>query len=231
MKLDHRHVAGLMLALTGLTLQPAPASGGDRRTLDCDPLLHAARPSVAAAPRSSQPEQDGQPVSRAASSSIALFGGVMTDNDWRDFFSPNDIDFGDSTLAGIAASRSLWRFDNGASLEIEGQAVRHFGEQDHWELNLPVVGRWHGFPWDNWLDTSIALGIGPSWASKIPKVEAAQEGSSQQWMVYWLGEIEVGFPSSPWRGMVRLHHRSGAYGVVADEGGSNVLTVGIRRYW
>lgn len=162
---------------------------------------------------------------------VTVFGGVMTDNHWKDFFTPDDLDFGESTLVGLAASRELWRLEGWAGLELEGQVVRHFGEQDHWEFNLPVVGRWHAFPWDEWVDTSIALGIGPSYASEVPKVEAAQRGSSEQWLVYWFAEIEIGPPSSAWRGILRLHHRSGAYGVVADRGGSNVLTVGLRRYW
>ncbi len=49
--------------------------------------------------------------------------------------------------------------------------------QDHWEFNLPIVARWEAFPWDDVIDTSLAFGIGPSYASEIPKVEVANGGT------------------------------------------------------
>jgi len=41
--------------------------------------------------------------------------------------------------------RTLRRYDP-LSLELAGQVAKHFGKQGNWELNLPVVGRWHRFP-------------------------------------------------------------------------------------
>jgi len=44
--------------------------------------------------------------------------------------------------------------------------------------------------------------------------------------------IEMAFshPRHPeWAGFVRVHHRSGLYGVVSDPGGSNFIGVGVRR--
>ena len=161
--------------------------------------------------------------------SLTLFGGVMTDNEWEDIFTPNQIDFRDSGLIGIAVSRKIRNFKDMLSVEIEGQVVRYFGNQDNWEFNLPLAVRWHVFPWDKWVDTSVAYGIGPSYASEAPKEEIAREGSSERWLVYWFAELEFGVPSSLWSGIFRLHHRSEAFGIVADKGGSNVLTAGLRR--
>ncbi len=108
--------------------------------------------------------------------------------------------------------------------------VRHFGDQTHWEFNLPIIARWETFPWDNVIDTSLAWGIGPSYASETPAAEVAREGESQRWLVYWLGELELGLPGQRgWTALVRVHHRSEAFGLIADEGGSNALTVGLRR--
>jgi hypothetical protein len=95
-------------------------------------------------------------------SAISVFGGLMTDNKWEDTLAPRTLDFRDSTFVGLAASHRIGRFDHRLGFEIEGQVVRHFGDQDHWEFNLPIVGRWEAFPWDAVVDTSLALGVGPS---------------------------------------------------------------------
>ncbi len=153
----------------------------------------------------------------------------MTDNRWEEVFTPWKIEFRDSTFAGIAGSRRIWRYDDDISFEIEGQIVRHFGDQDHWELNLPLIVRWETFPWNDIIDTSAAFGLGPSFASAVPKEEIAMDGESQHWLVYWVLELAMGMPETDWKGILRLHHRSGAFGIVAGEGGSNVMAVGLRR--
>ncbi len=160
---------------------------------------------------------------------IAVFGGLVTDNNWEDTLAPWDLDYRESLIAGLAISHRIGRFDHRLSFEIEGQVVRHFGDQDHWEFNLPIVGRWKAFSWDEVVDTSLAFGIGPSYASVISEVEVINGGDSQRWLVYWMAEIEVGPPDRGWSTIFRIHHRSGAFGVVADEGGSNALVIGFRQ--
>ncbi len=161
---------------------------------------------------------------------VTLFGGWLTDNNWEEASSPGVVEFRDSWLLGLAASRRISQFGKGLSLELEGQVVRHFGDQTHWEFNLPIIARWETFPWDNVIETSLAWGIGPSYASEKPAEEVAREGDSQRWLVYWLAELELGLPGQrDWTALMRLHHRSEAFGLIADEGGSNVLAVGVRR--
>ena len=162
-------------------------------------------------------------------SAVAIFGGIITDNKWEDTVAPWNLDYRDSTFVGLAASHVIGRFDDRLGFEIEGQVIRHFGDQDHWEFNLPIIARWKAFPWDEVVDTSMAFGIGPSYASKKPKVEIDNDGDSRRVLVYWMIEIEVGPPDKAWRAILRLHHRSGAFGLVADEGGSNAIVIGLRR--
>ena len=160
---------------------------------------------------------------------VSLFGGVMSNNRWYDTFVPWNLDFRDSTLVGIAASHRVGPFSPRWSFEVEGQVVRHFGYQDNWEFNLPIVGRWDAFPWDNKVDTSLAFGIGPSYASSIPKAEVANRGNSHRLMVYWKLEAEFTPPGMGWSAIFVLHHRSGAFNTIADEGGSNTMVIGLRR--
>ena len=163
------------------------------------------------------------------SNAISVFGGVLTDNRWYDALAPWHLDFRASRLVGLAASHRISRRNRRWSLEIEGQVVRHFGDQDNWEFNLPIVGRWEAFPWDDVVDTSLAFGIGPSYASQRPKAEVQNRGNSHHLLVYWKMEAEAGLPGKAWSAIIVLHHRSGAFNTVADEGGSNAIVVGLRR--
>ncbi len=120
---------------------------------------------------------EGSDSTKDKPSAIAVFGGIVTDNNWEDTLVPWNLDYRESLVAGLAISHRIGRFDDRLSFEIEGQVVRHFGDQDHWEFNLPIVARWEGFPWDDVIDTSLAFGIGPSYASEIPTVEVANGGA------------------------------------------------------
>ena len=163
--------------------------------------------------------------------SVSVFGGQTLDNVWEDvFFAPGDLNFESAGLVGIAGAIEVAEPFPGLTLELEAQLVRHFGDQDHWEVNLPVVtGRWSRFPWSETLDTSVAYGLGLSWTSEKPALEVRNEGDSEQLMAYWMIEIDAALPIENWRLVGRLHHRSPAYGVFGDEGGANALVLGLRR--
>jgi hypothetical protein len=160
--------------------------------------------------------------------SLSLFGGWMTANDWQNSVRPDVVGFRDSRIAGAAFSGRLGKWFGDLEFELEGQAVRHLGDQDHWEFNLPLILRWQGMPYQHVIDSSLAFGIGPSYATQVPVVEAHRENGSAQWLVYWVAEIEAGPPDANWYGVLRLHHRSEAFGIVADSGGSNVLAAGLK---
>lgn len=161
--------------------------------------------------------------------SASLYGGVMTDDNWRQSLSGQ---------AGLVDSHILvgamgWTFYRPAnrlwSLELEANVARHFGIQDHYEFNAPVLTlRWDSFPWDKVLDTSLAYGLGPSYATKLPEYERQKSGDTEQFLLFWHIETALGLPGSNWSTILRLHHRSSGYGMFADKGGSNILTMGLR---
>jgi len=160
---------------------------------------------------------------------LSLFGGRMTTNVWEETFNPAELEFADAYLAGLGLSRRLGGYRDLLSYEVEGQVVRHFRRQDHWEFNALATLRWEPFWWDEQLDTSLAFGLGPSYATEVPEVEVETDGESQRFMVYWLLELAFRLPDVPhYELFSRIHHRSGAYGLVADEGGGNAMVLGIR---
>jgi hypothetical protein len=164
---------------------------------------------------------------------LTVFGGRFTANHWEDFFlSPGAIDFRDAWLVAVAPSWELARLSPRLSLEAEAQVGRYIGDQRNWEVNALVAARYRLSGPEAPVRASLAFGLGPSWASRKPVLErrVSDNGDSSRWLVYWYMEATAAPRAwGPWSALIRLHHRSGAYGRVAEAGGSNTPTVGIRR--
>ncbi len=162
--------------------------------------------------------------------SLNFYSGQMTTNHFEDFFTEETVNYSKSYLLALSLARTIGHWRNKLSYEVEGQVVKHFNYQNHWEFNLLGVLRWEKFPWDNWLQTSAAFGLGPSWATRRPKIEIENDGETARFMVYWMTELAIApFSSRPNLELFsRIHHRSDAFGLVADDGGSNALAFGLR---
>jgi hypothetical protein len=161
---------------------------------------------------------------------LNLYAGWMTSNHFDDFFhNVDDLNLKDSYLIGVALARCIGKYQDKVSFEIEGQIIKHFNYQTHWELNALVVARWEKFWWDDVLDTSVAFGLGPSYATDEPEIELENDGDTSQFLIYWMLELAIGLPDYPRVALItRIHHRSNAFGLISDEGGSNALAFGLK---
>jgi hypothetical protein len=146
--------------------------------------------------------------------------------------------------AGALAYAIVPRFDvpfpgtefafRGNSLEIEGQVLRHFGLQDHFEGTLAAVLRSGEIPLFGGLSANVAWGNGFSIALDDPKYEKGPDeirGVDSRRFQYYMGfEAELTHASQPNIHLVaKLHHRSGIYGVIAPRHtGSNFIGAGVR---
>jgi hypothetical protein len=161
---------------------------------------------------------------------LSVYSGRMTDGDFGDAISGKS-DFIDAYVVVGALSWTFARyFEDALSFELEGQIGKWWGDQDNVEFNLPVAIRWSKFPWNHYVSTSLAYGLGPSYATEKPDAEIDLHDTTKKFLVYWFGEIAFGPPQSKWAGILRIHHRSGAFGLIADhgEGGSNTLAAGLK---
>ena len=160
---------------------------------------------------------------------ITGYWARLTDGDLDDSASFR-VGFEDSSLLAIALSRRFYSFRDILDFEVEGQIVKHFQDQNHWEFNGLGISRWLLFPWDNYIDTSIAAGIGLSYATETPVIEDKNHSETSQLLTYLLFEVAFSLPKVPqWSVVGRIHHRSGAFGLFNGvRGASNALGVGIR---
>lgn len=133
-------------------------------------------------------------------------------------------------LTAFALSRRVGSYKKTIDFEVEGQVVKHFGKQDHMEFNGVFVARWLPFPWDKYLDTTLAVGEGLSLATETPKFEIENHEHASSFLNYLLIELAFSLPRHPnWSFVTRIHHRSGAFGLFDDvRGASNAVGIGLR---
>ncbi|MFA9479952.1 hypothetical protein ACERK3_16840 [Phycisphaerales bacterium AB-hyl4] len=158
--------------------------------------------------------------------SVTAFIGQWDESRFAEILTFRGGDMKASYLAGFALNRRIARKANDiVHWEVEASVFRHWRIQDNWEGNLALVVRWTAFPWDRYVNTSAAFGSGVSLASEKPKLE----GTTREFLHHLLAEVEFAPPGdTPWSGVARVHHRSGAFGLYGRHGGSNAITLGLR---
>lgn len=138
----------------------------------------------------------------------------------------------DSQVWVAALSRKIASLNEYVDAEVEGQVAKHAGPlQRHWEVNALGTLRWKRFPWSDKVGTTLASGLGLSYAFDDPLFEYEAHDTSNKWLVYIMVELSLYMPSLPeWALVTRIHHRSAAYGVFQDdlEGASNSFGLGLK---
>jgi len=159
---------------------------------------------------------------------ISFYAGRACYDSLKDILSNRE--YADSYVTAVLIGKELKEYKHYFQLESEGQIVKHWGYQDHIEFNGLLVFRWLAFPWDRYLDTSFAVGEGLSYATDDPKLEIEKHDRTARLLNYLMFEIAADMPRQPrWTIFVRIHHRSGVFGLFDGiSGGSNVVGAGLR---
>lgn len=104
-----------------------------------------------------------------------------------------------------------------------------------YEFDPYLTFRWAHFPWDKYVTTTLGLGEGISFDSKVPSIEVGSDPSGstdspQKVLNYLMMEATFALPNHPhWELVWRIHHRSGVYGLYrAENTGSTAIGLGIR---
>jgi hypothetical protein len=118
----------------------------------------------------------------------------------------------------------------GNRIELEGQVLRHFGRQNHWEGTVALMFRTGQIPLFGGLSVNLGFAEGLSYANEPPPLEGSFEVEPSRFLNYLAVEAEFSHASLPGVSLVpRIHHRSGIFGVIAPRtSGSNFVGVGLR---
>jgi hypothetical protein len=160
---------------------------------------------------------------------LTVYGGVSAQDDINDVFT-FQASFNDNAYVAVAAlAREFWHYEKYISFEVEGQIGKHFNRDTLWEFNGLIIGRWHVFPWNKYVNTSIAVGNGLSYYTEVSKVEKEEDDkNATRYLNYLLFELALGLPQYPrWDLVLRVHHRSSVLGLIGA-GGSNYVCGGIK---
>lgn len=159
---------------------------------------------------------------------LTAYGGAHAQDDINDVvtFQPK---FEDNAYIGVVAlARELWHYEKYLSFELEGQVAKHFNKDTQWEFVGVLIARWHYFPWNQYVDTSFAVGDGLSYYTEVSEVETEDDEDAQRSLNYLLFEVALGLPEYPrWDLVFRIHHRSSVFGLYGA-GGSNFVCGGIK---
>ncbi len=147
-----------------------------------------------------------------------------------------------STMVSVLVQRSVGNWDmrigrvrlNGWSLEAEGQLIKHFGVEDHFEATGSVLFRTGEIKLGQHASFNIGIANGLSWAFSKPKWEwgpTKERGVDAPQLLWHIGvEAEISSPHlQGLSGFARIHHRSENYGALgAPWYHSNRIGLGIR---
>lgn len=163
-----------------------------------------------------------------ASTGVGVYARIGTDNFLVDLL-PAGLER-DVYSSSLAVGRTLTANPKIFAWEAEVQAVKYFDRQRHWEWDGAILFRWKQNPWNDWLQTSLAIGDGLSYASQTPVIEAQRNAKTSKLLNFLVIEATVRLPGDAGAQLVlRLNHRSGIYGLFNGvHAGSNFVSLGVR---
>ena len=123
----------------------------------------------------------------------------------------------DSGFFAATYSRRIGSFGHAevgevVSFEAEMGIGQRWGIQTETELWGAIYVRWHLFPWNHRVKTTIGISSGLNWASGISDWEVHRSGNEEgsQLLHYLSPEITLAWPKNPnFEVLARFHHRSG----------------------
>lgn len=157
------------------------------------------------------------------------------------------LTFADSFLQSMVVSRLIATRDMeiplvglqfpDASIELEGTFSAHSGLQDHQEITLGIMMRSQDYRLPNGGRYNVGWSNGLSYALEPPNYEygvGRVRGVDTVQFQYYMG-LEAEYMDPRWERasvFLRLHHRSGIYGLISpSKTGSNIIGFGVRFHF
>jgi hypothetical protein len=257
MTFEIRPAARLASVVAAAFLLVAGGPPPERRTVQRAQAMPAAAPSepapvpgqAAAPPAVAQPIQITapdlaglSPADRARAladarrwSGTLFVGSSVADGKLRDLVvAPWSGSWGDDTILGGAVQYRVARFWRFFMFDLEAGGLYRFGETEGGEFWAAAYLRYDGFPWTNYVYTTIGFSMGPDFVTRLPRVERGTdlrpEENQSRWLNYFSPELTVALPDYPQYELAfRYMHRSGIFGTYNGVyEGANSFVLGFR---
>jgi hypothetical protein len=162
-------------------------------------------------------------------------GSSVADGKLRDLiFAPQSGSWGDDTVLGGTIGRRLARFSTYFMVDAELGTAYRAGDTNGGDFWAAVYLRYDGFPWTDYVYTTIGFSMGPTYVTRLPRVERGTdrlpERNQSRFLNFFSPEITFALPSSPQNEIsLRYIHRSGVFGLYNGVyEGANAFVVGYR---
>jgi len=191
----------------------------------------AVAPAIAQAPAPAGPDGLRGPFSAGL-----YVGEVYRRTYLTPLYAPNQLDLSSTYIIAANFNYRLWRLPNvPMQFEMESDIAGHFGDARQYEAVVAPFIRWTAFPWNRVLYTNVRASVlGLSYSTGISAWEKQNSGHGKGSNFLQFGALEISFAShaeSRWEVFLRLHHRSGIYGLINGvDGGSSYLAAGFRVF-
>lgn len=143
---------------------------------------------------------------------------------------PDEARFTEDRLTAVSLGYEYARaLDGRLAFEVEGFYGFHHPRGSHHEVGLALNARWRDFPWNRWVPTTVAIGMGPSWTTGLLPIEQG-DGRRSKLLNQFNIEATIAYPYVPELALVgRIQHRSGMFGLIRGvEQGSNFVMLGVK---
>lgn len=174
-------------------------------------------------------QAQAQPAS-ATDENVFVMGGPFTSDYFSDALTPWDNTYESNFFAGVGYQRFLYEY-GAFKLGVEAGLGLRSGYADTsleaWggavaRLDMIELG-------DIRISPALTAGLSVVTDTIGVETERAEAIGREVPLLYYLGpEIAVSHASLPYEGFIRLQHRSGGFGTIANIDGSNAVTLGLR---
>ncbi len=132
----------------------------------------------------------------------------------------------------LAGGKTIYRLNDFLTIDAEGLIGQHSGKQTNQEFGIALILRSRIDISEN-INIGIAAGDGLSYASTTPRIETDNSETTARLLNLLLTEFALGMKKQKTDIFLRIHHRSGIFGLVSgvEKGGSNFLALGVRYYF
>jgi hypothetical protein len=179
-------------------------------------------------------EQDSGLLSRK--NAVSVYFGPGSSTPLLDMAQFKKIQIDPYYIISAGYSRTLLSWNELIGIEAETQLTKHLEKANLFSMSGAIVVRWLKTPWSSALPgSSFAFGNGLSYANQIPEIESTHLSRTSNLLYHFLLEVSVPVKWSlnsntvEWETLLRIHHRSGAFGMFNDVvGGSDFICIGTR---
>lgn len=215
-----------------------PAAAVSRDPAPVPAQVPAATPAASAALDLSHlsPADRARAIADSRPWSATLFvGSSVADGYLRELIiEPWSGSWGDDSLVGGAVQYRVARFWRFFTVDLELGSAYRFGDTEGGEFWAVAYLRYDGFPWSNYVFTTLGLSFGPDFVTRLPQVErgtdAYPEQNQSRVLNFFSPELTFALPDYPqYELALRYMHRSGIFGTYNGVWeGANSFTVGFR---